>query len=405
MGPPKKQATLFQFSGFKKVSSHGGSHNPIQDPCHCQFCGDSFHHTGAKFMHEAWCKERPKKPIKPDEIVSYILNDILKEVIKDEPDVKLADIFSKSSSMNLATAKVLKPNNVKETSKEEESSKSTENEPPIKKSRKSYDYIQKAETIDKYFAEKERDRNISYSAFAEQAGVSKSMLIRWVQEKNAIYQKASEEKVCHFKKGRVSNRHEKTHPLLYKEFMKMRQTGRKISFLWMWITGRKMAKSIEAPPYTKKAVQQFLKKYDIKVRRIQRKKQVDKNCFVEKIREWHLKFREGVVKSKNKEPTYDPKWGRFKPHQRFNVDQVPLPFVLDKTTTYEMPLGRNEKVWIASAGSGLEKRQCTLQVCFSPENNHVKVEIIFRGKGKGIKENLFFVKNFAGSSLPLFLLN
>ena len=86
------------------------------------------------------------------------------------------------------------------------------------------------------------------------------------------------------------------------------------------------------------------------------------------------------------------------------MDQVPLPFVLDKTTTYEMPLGRNEKVWIASAGSGLEKRQCTLQVCFSPENNHVKVEIIFRGKGKGIKENLFFVKKFLRIILTSFVL-
>lgn len=45
-------------------------------------------------------------------------------------------------------------------------------------------------------------------------------------------------------------------------------------------------------------------------------------------------------------------------------------------------LGRNEQVWVASPGSGLDKRQCTLQVCFTPENNQVRTEIIFRGQGK-----------------------
>ena len=29
------------------------------------------------------------------------------------------------------------------------------------------------------------------------------------------------------------------------------------------------------------------------------------------------------------------KWGRFLPHQRANVDQVPLPFVNDMEVTYE----------------------------------------------------------------------
>ena len=36
-------------------------------------------------------------------------------------------------------------------------------------------------------------------------------------------------------------------------------------------------------------------------------------------------------------------------------------------------------------GSGLDKRQCTLQLCFSPEGYPMKFKIIFRGKGKQIK--------------------
>ena len=65
--------------------------------------------------------------------------------------------------------------------------------------------------------------------------------------------------------------------------------------------------------------------------------------------------------------------------------KVPLPFVIDAKTTYERPgVGRHDRVWVANPGSGLEKRQATLQVCYSPEDNNVKIEVIFRGTGKRI---------------------
>ena len=166
----------------------------------------------------------------------------------------------------------------------------------------------------------------------------------------------------------------------------MRKMGKKISFMWIWFQGRKIARNIEAPTFTRNAVQVFLKKYSIKIRKVQRKKQLDKGCFAERMKEWHLKFREGLIKSRPNYPNFDAQWGRFKPHQRLNVDQVPLPFVLDKATTYERPLEKGEKVWVAfPSTSGLDKRQCTLQVAFSAENNCIKIEIIFRGKGK-VKE-------------------
>ena len=33
--------------------------------------------------------------------------------------------------------------------------------------------------------------------------------------------------------------------------------------------------------------------------------------------------------------SYDHKWGRKKPNQRFNVDQTPMPFVINAKSTYE----------------------------------------------------------------------
>lgn len=69
------------------------------------------------------------------------------------------------------------------------------------------------------------------------------------------------------------------------------------------------------------------------------------------------------------------------------MDQVPLPFALDKTTTYESKeIGHDDKVWVATPGSGLDKRQCTLQMCFSPEDNNCRIDIIFRGSGKRIAD-------------------
>ena len=106
---------------------------------------------------------------------------------------------------------------------------------------------------------------------------------------------------------------------------------------------------------------------------------------------WHCTFREGVIKSGSKRPNFDSKWGRFLPAQRINVDQVPLPFAIDRKTTYEPKVTKenrkDHKVWVANPGPGLEKRQCTLQIAFSPVGSKLRIAIIFRGTGKRISED------------------
>ena len=81
----------------------------------------------------------------------------------------------------------------------------------------------------------------------------------------------------------------------------------------------------------------------------------------------------------------DARWGRFKPNQRLNEDQSPLPFVIEKKRTYEekpeLGQSRSHTVWILQPGAGLEKRQCSLQLCFSCEGPKPKPAIVFRGKG------------------------
>ena len=65
-----------------------------------------------------------------------------------------------------------------------------------------------------------------------------------------------------------------------------------------------------------------------------------------------------------------------------------MQFAVDRITTYEAHISKEEqrahRTWVSSPGPGLEKRQCTLQVCFPPEGPPVRIAIIFRGKGKRI---------------------
>ena len=103
---------------------------------------------------------------------------------------------------------------------------------------------------------------------------------------------------------------------------------------------------------------------------------------------WHANTRENLIRQ-GKNDSYDDKWGRFTPEQRFNVDQSPLPFVNTTKRTYELVKkgDKYHKVWIAQPGSGLEKRQCTLQICVRAAGEQPRLAIIFRGKGMRISDD------------------
>ncbi|KAK3240823.1 hypothetical protein CYMTET_49366 [Cymbomonas tetramitiformis] len=84
--------------------------------------------------------------------------------------------------------------------------------------------------------------------------------------------------------------------------------------------------------------------------------------------------------------------GRFLFKHRLNVDQVPLPFVVgDYDHTIEDKGSKD--VWVRQPGSGLEKRQATLQICIragkDAEGNNLPqppLALWFRGTGKRISE-------------------
>ena len=90
-----------------------------------------------------------------------------------------------------------------------------------------------------------------------------------------------------------------------------------------------------------------------------------------------------------KEENYNPTYGGFMPSQIYNVDQSPLPFAINTKKTYEQMQpknkeNRNKTVWISQPAPVLEKRQCTLQICFRPEGKQPRISVIFRGLDKWI---------------------
>ena len=218
--------------------------------------------------------------------------------------------------------------------------------------------------------------------------MSKSLASEWYKSRQVIYDAAAiQHRKLMKKKNRLSSKHNPLFKELIEKFRKTRGRGGKVSFSWIYTNANMINRTLYpgASRLSKSIVVTFLKKYSIKLRRVQRKKQESKGSHTATLMNWHGELREGLIKTGSKRPYYHPKWGRYTPERRWNVDQVPMEFAINRKTTYEEPVEKesrkDHKVWVAQPGSGLDKRQCSLQVCFSPVKDSCRVAIIFRGQG------------------------
>ena len=188
-------------------------------------------------------------------------------------------------------------------------------------------------------------------------------------------------------KKRPSRKYKTVYTELLKRFKAAREKGRYVNFGWLWSKARVISREQGGGEIRRHVVVNFLKRFNIRMRAKQRNRKQPKGAYREALIKWHSTTRERLVRT-GFEDKYDDKWGRFRPEQRMNVDQSPMPFAMNPKRTYELieENGRYHKVWIAQPGSGLEKRQCTLQICFNPTGIQPRLAIIFRGKGKRISE-------------------
>ena len=84
----------------------------------------------------------------------------------------------------------------------------------------------------------------------------------------------------------------------------------------------------------------------------------------------------GEVESR---PARDPVFGRFQLSERFNADQVGLAFANGLETTYDV--AGTKRVHNSQPLTGLEKRQCTVNICIGAGDKLIRPAISFREKG------------------------
>ena len=134
----------------------------------------------------------------------------------------------------------------------------------------------------------------------------------------------------------------------------------------------------------------FLPFKELRMRAKQRNKRKHKKENEFLLKKWHATYREKCIRTGEDNSSYQSKWGRFKPIERLNIDQSPLLFVVHGKKAYEyIPAGEesSHNTWISQPGSGLDKRQCSLQIMFRPEGVQPKLAVIFQGQGLRISED------------------
>lgn len=125
----------------------------------------------------------------------------------------------------------------------------------------------------------------------------------------------------------------------------------------------------------------FKARHNISLRRITNTAQAVPSTKIDDIRSFHLFIREQATKGDRVGPL-----GRWTCAEIANMDQTPLEFdVFAKGATYETR--GTKSVWVKSNGSGLDKRQATVQLTiFADGVKRIKPLVVFRGKGLRISD-------------------
>lgn len=241
-----------------------------------------------------------------------------------------------------------------------------------------------------------------YKIVSREKGVHRSLVQKWNKNRVQIFKEIELNKKCkdtgnirdsRQRRKLVSGRSKQNEKyplaanLLIAEFKVRRAAGCKVTKMWL---RKKMKSKIEMCYGKSKAdsfkgsnncFQRFKKRHGLVLRRRTNKKKNSADDGREIIQNFHKNLRKSLKTHRRRNGlSIDPKYGRWTPENRYNVDQVPLPFVVDQGTTYD-EVGAKQ-VWISQPSSGLDKRQATLQLCIRAEGDQdVKPALVFRGKG------------------------
>ena len=184
---------------------------------------------------------------------------------------------------------------------------------------------------------------------------------------------------------------------LYVAFTERRRKSHRVSGTWIRSTARKIfleRKAAEPDKYRNvnfKAsfgwMRRFINRRRIKFRRRKNDKEktaeeciADFEHFLYKLRFEYLQPRPGDTET-------DELYGRFPPHLRYNMDQVPLPFVNGQDVTFTVD--GDVDVNIKCPKESLRKRQFTMHLVFNAAKGELSngwCDLVCKGTGKRIKQ-------------------
>ena len=186
---------------------------------------------------------------------------------------------------------------------------------------------------------------------------------------------------------------------LYSEFVNQRKKGRKVSSSWIRIYAMKIynAKKLQYPRKWESTnfkasfgwMRRFIARKRIKFRKRKCGKEKTAEECVQDFEEFMYKLRFDFLppREDDGDDGRDPLWGRFPPEKRYNMDQVPLPFVVSQNDTFTMD--DDNDVNIKCPREALQKRQFTMHQVFNAgkgDKAHGWCELVCRGTGKRIAQ-------------------
>ena len=170
---------------------------------------------------------------------------------------------------------------------------------------------------------------------------------------------------------------------LLAEFTELRAKGLKVKHYWFRARAVQLMSELHPDVEFKFSpgwFDRFKVRNKISYRRSTNVAQTKPADMEDKIRAFHLEIRRVAASKDSEEPM-----GKFQLSTVANVDQTPLPFTFNGGQGYSKT--GEKTVWHRGAASGLDKRQCTVQLTiFADGEARVPPLLIFRGKGLRISQ-------------------
>ena len=174
--------------------------------------------------------------------------------------------------------------------------------------------------------------DVSQDQIAQKYGISLSLASKWLKDKDSIIAAATDKHRKLYAKQRKSTKYLELYRLLFNQLKAAHHKGRKVNFNWLWSKACPTQRDLiggDKVIVRKHVITTFLRKYIVRMRACQRNRSKPKEAFRADLMKWHNTVRERLVRMGAGSEADDAKWDRFLPSQRFNVNQSPMPFVVD----------------------------------------------------------------------------